>query len=242
MTYHWLLYVNLQVLFPYSAVVVSNDGSYFALLDKSCSFKIYRGDASDYIIYLTYILNRDMPYRHRASNEDHVELPAVLQVFETPAQSAAINGQCFAGLDDVGVFHVFRGHPSNPNSYPLWSSMDYHYATRDDYIQHAFHKDFLAIIVDGALVIYSQPRRRGAVDADGPTCEWSSAETCSDLLSTARHLSLELNYQLYKRSRPLRESLVRATSTLSHMVRQLFYGIDRFMEVCMRLLQILTTY
>ena len=240
MYYHSL--TAQQVLFPLSAVMVSSDGSYFALLDRSCSFKIYRGDADAYISYLTYVLDRDVPYRHRGEDLDE---PAVLVVFQTPAVPGI--GRCFAGLDDLGVFHVFSGHPSDPDScYPLWSSIDIHH--HNDFMHRAFHKEFVAILSDGALVVYSKSRlhahshRQDQGVEPVVQCEWSSAGSCSsDLLSTARHLGQEISYQFYTRSRPLRDSLVHTTVSLSQMLRRFFSVMESLVtEACLRLLQILT--
>lgn len=236
------------MLFPLSAVMVSSDGSYFALLDKSCSFKIYRGDADDYISYLTYVLDRDVPFRHHGEDLDE---PAVLVVFQTPAVPGM--GRCFAGLDDLGVFHVLSGHPSDPDScYPLWSSIDIHhhsyYSRYDDFVHRAFHKEFVAMLSDGALVVYSKSRlnahsyRQDQGVEPVVQCEWSSAGSCSsDLFSTARHLGQEVSYQFYSRSRPLRDSLVHTTVSLSQMLRRLFSLMESLVtQACLRLLQILT--
>jgi len=224
--------------------MVSTDGSYFALLDSSCSFKVYRGDAGDYISYLTYVLNRDTPFRHRAPNEEDHVVPTVLLVFETPSHPSAVRGQCFASLDNLGVFHVLYGHPNNPDSYPIWSSIDNSYYSKsdNDFMFRAFHKTFISTLSDGALVVYSQSRRRSVVDhgEGGAVCEWSSAGSCSNLLSTVRHFGLEVQYRLYSRSRHLRDSLTKTTSTLSQLIRQLFSRIEGFIQVCLRFLHIST--
>lgn len=240
-------------MFPLSSLMVSSDGSYFALLDRSCSFKIYRGDADDYISYLTYVLNRDGPYRHHTADEEDRDEPVVMVVFDTqPTGMMMMGGRCFAGLDDLGVFHVFSGHPSDPDSYPLWSSIDSHssYYSRDDFLHRASHKEFVAMLSDGALVVYSESRlsphthshsQGGPAAAVVVQCEWSTAGSCSELLSTARHVGLEISYQFYTRSRPLRDSLAHATSSLSQMLRRLFSHIESVIaQVYLRLLQILT--
>jgi curved DNA-binding protein CbpA len=97
------------VIFPYSPIMTSMDRSHFAFLDLHCSFGVYKGDPD---MLLGYLLTSDQP--------DLTKLPVELK-FRTRGEPSS-RGNCFAGLDDNGMFWVLQGHPDDIHTAPIWSS------------------------------------------------------------------------------------------------------------------------
>jgi hypothetical protein len=101
----------MQVIFPYTPIIVSEDQSHFCFLDMHCSFGVYKGDLNELIRHL--LVGNEPP--------DLTIMPLELK-FRTEGEPT-LNGQCFAGLDESGVLRVYRGHPDYPGSlHPIWSS------------------------------------------------------------------------------------------------------------------------
>jgi hypothetical protein len=84
-----------QVIFPYIPIMSSSDGSHFALLDVHCSLGVYKGDVR---LLVSTLMMGGIP--------DISALP-IEAVYRTEGNSA-LQGHCFAGLDDSGVLRVYQ--------------------------------------------------------------------------------------------------------------------------------------
>jgi hypothetical protein len=84
-----------EVMFPYTPLMISSDGSHFAMLDIHCSFTVYKGDVR--VVMDSFMMG---------APPDMTTLPVEV-VFRSEGDSS-LQGQCFAGLDDRGVFGVYR--------------------------------------------------------------------------------------------------------------------------------------
>lgn len=146
----------MQVIYPYTPILVSQDRSHFALLDMHCSLGVYRGDVD---ILIRYLLIADRP-------PDLTMMPLELK-FRTEGDSS-LNGQCFAGLDDTGVFRVYRGHPDySEHSQPLWSSGP----PREDISNYNsyFHRFYVELLSSGELAV-----RMLEYGSSESQCVWST--------------------------------------------------------------------
>jgi DnaJ domain len=146
----------MQVIYPYTPILVSLDRSHFALLDMHCSLGVYRGDID---ILIRYLLIADRP-------PDLTMMPLELK-FRTEGDSS-LNGQCFAGLDDSGVLRVYRGHPDySEHSQPLWSSGP----PREDISNYNsyFHRFYVELLSSGELAV-----RMLEYGSSESQCVWST--------------------------------------------------------------------
>lgn len=142
-----------SVIFPYNPILVSVDRSSFALLDIHCSFGVYKGNPDELISYL-----------YTSDTPDLSHLAVELQ-FRTEGESS-LKGRCFAGLDDDGIFAVYRGHPEGMVVDSIWSTKPPEYVSRHN---PYFHRYYLELSSSGELAV----RRliAGSTDAE---CVWST--------------------------------------------------------------------
>lgn len=142
-----------EVIFPYVPIMTSEDRSHFSMLDMHCSLGVYRGNVDDVVKHLIKGLTPDMTTL------------AVELKFRTEGESS-LKGNCFAGLDDIGVLRVFKGHPDAQYS-PIWTSnsnIDDEYETYSN-----FQRYYLELSNTGELAVLSLIA--GSAEAD---CIWST--------------------------------------------------------------------
>ena len=154
----------MQVILPYTPILVSQDRTHFALLDIHCSLGVYRGDVD---ILIRNLLVADRP-------PDLTMMPLELK-FRTEGDST-LNGQCFAGLDNVGVLRVFRGHPDySEHSIPLWSSepIDENLRDYDSY----FRRFYVELSGTGELAV-----RMLYTGSSESHCVWSTT-SCNEYVA-----------------------------------------------------------
>jgi len=156
-----------QIIFPYSPILRSLDGLYFAFLDVHCSFGVYKGDPDDLVRHL--LLSDDAP--------DLTNLAVELRFRTDPAPS--LNGRCFAGLDAYGIFRVYRGHPDFGDFYPLWSSSGPP-SDGTTYFNPYFQQFYLELGYGGELAI--RVVHAGSSESE---CVWSTT-SCNAVLRSVK--------------------------------------------------------
>lgn len=127
-----------QIIFPYQPIMVSEDNSYFALLDIHCSFGVYKGDID---ILIRHLLVAD-------EAPDLTMMPLELK-FRTEGDPS-LKGECFAGLDEEGTLKVYAGSPDYPErSRPIWSSNP---PTKEIYRSY-FTRFYVELSMSGELAV-----------------------------------------------------------------------------------------
>ena len=144
-----------EVIFPYVPIMTSEDRSHFAMLDVHCSLGIYRGNVDDVVRHLI-----------RGLTPDLTSLAVELK-FRTEGEPS-LKGNCFGGLDDIGILRIFKGHPDTQYS-PIWTS--HNNAEHDnDYDSYSnFQRYYLELSNTGELAVLSLIA--GAAEAE---CIWST--------------------------------------------------------------------
>jgi DnaJ domain len=159
----------MQVILPYTPIMVSQDRTHFALLDIHCSLGVYRGDVD---VLIRNLLVADRP-------PDLTMMPLELK-FRTEGDST-LNGQCFAGLDNVGVLRVFRGHPDySEHSIPLWSSepLDENLSDYNSY----FRRFYVELSSSGELAV-----RMLFTGSSESHCVWSTT-SCNEYVALLKDM------------------------------------------------------
>ena len=166
-----------QVIFPYSPIIVSQDRQHFALLDIHCSLGVYKGDADVVIKHLIFF----------QSPPDLTMMPVELK-FRTEGEPS-LNGKCFAGLDEVGVLRVYRGHPEYPdNSEPLWSS-DPPTDDSSEYNSY-FQRFYLELSNTGELAV-----RMFVAGSSDSQCVWSTT-SCNVYMALLKEMRGQVSQTL----------------------------------------------
>ena len=175
-----------QVIFPYTPILVSPDRQHFALLDMHCSLGVYKGDVD---VLIQYLLFAQQP-------PDLTMMPVELK-FRTEGEQS-LNGRCFAGLDEVGVLRVYRGHPEYPESIsPLWSSNP----PADDESDYSsyFQRFFLELSSSGELAV-----RMFVPGSSEPQCVWSTT-SCNVYMALLKDMRGQVSKILLELSDVLKE-------------------------------------
>lgn len=179
----------MQIILPYSLLLVSEDSTHFALLDMHCSLGVYRGDVD---VFIRHLLVADRP-------PDLTMLPLELK-FRTEGDST-LHGQCFAGLDDAGVVHVYRGHPDYYDRFhPLWSS-EAPLEKDGEYNTH-LRRFFLELTDSGELAV-----RMHAAGTGETECVWSTT-SCNAYVALLKDMAGQVSRILTECGAELKETIV----------------------------------
>ena len=129
-----------QVMLPYSPLLTTADMKYFAVLDANCALGVYSGDVRTLVAHL-----------HVVDTPDLTNLPVEL-VFRTEGDRS-LKGQCFAGLDDSGMFRIYSGHPTTSESANriIWTSKNEN--TDNSFMFLSFRQYYLELSDTGDLSI-----------------------------------------------------------------------------------------
>ena len=183
-----------HVLFPWT-VMVSHDGSHFAVLDQDCSLGVYKGDVD--------VLMRTLLYA------DHANFDAE-NLFYTPRDSA-LDGHCFAGVDDAGVFRIFAGHPDFEYT-PIWESDS---SSTDDLSSH-YTRHYVEITNDGELAVL-----RISPGESEASCVWSTT-SCNHYVA----LLVDLSRDTLRFTRAAIRGIARLLHIIVKEVRQVVNSDD----------------
>ena len=178
-----------QVIFPYSPIIVSQDRQHFALLDIHCSLGVYKGDADVVIKHLIFF----------QSPPDLTMMPVELK-FRTEGEPS-LNGRCFAGLDEVGILRVYRGHPEYPdNSEPLWSS-DPPVDDSSEYNSY-FQRFYLELSNTGELAV-----RMFVAGSSDSQCVWSTT-SCNVYMALLKEMRGQVSQSFVEIFRETKEIII----------------------------------
>ena len=174
----WLLQPKLtgpilpegEVMLPYSPIMTSSDGEYFALLDFECSLQIWQGDPQHAI-------------HHVYSSDEVPDFYTFARLLYHTKPHNELEGKCFVGLDDRGILSIYQGFPDQYNPEALWASETDSDAVDDE--ARMFRRYFLEL-TDGSLSI--QALRPG--DPDGE-CIWSTT-SCDEYIALVKNVGQEL--------------------------------------------------
>ena len=144
-----------EVIFPYVPIMTSEDRSHFAMLDVHCSLGVYRGNVDDVVRHLI-----------RGLTPDLTSLAVELK-FRTEGEPS-LKGNCFGGLDDVGILRVFKGHPDTRYS-PIWTSNNNPENNNENESYSNFQRYYLELTNTGELAVLSLIA--GSAEAE---CIWST--------------------------------------------------------------------
>ena len=166
------------MIFPYDPLIASQDRSHFGVLDVFCAFNVYKGNPDDALRHILI-----------GNNADFSNVGAQ-RVYQTEA-FPGLQGQCFAALDDVGMFHIFRGHPAYGKYQPVWSSN--RDSNSDLYYSPYMSHHVLEVTDGGDAVVWSIVPSAGGFDPYGPglgrpkrQCMWSSS-SCDQRIASTIH-------------------------------------------------------
>lgn len=179
----------MQIILPYSLLLVSEDRTHFALLDMHCSLGVYRGDAD---VFIRHLLVADRP-------PDLTMLPLEMR-YRTDGDST-LQGQCFAGLDDAGVLHVYKGHPDYYDRlHPLWSSgapVD-----ADGEYNRYLRRFFLELTDSGELAVRMQAAGTGETE-----CVWSTT-SCNAYVALLKDMAGQVSRIFTECSAEIKEIII----------------------------------
>eukprot|EP01041_Mallomonas_annulata_P002227 gene2227-4326_t len=149
-----------DIIFPYYPIMISPERTFFALLDKTCAFKVYEG-SYDELLQFAYTQSIELL-------DENFSL-----LYKTPERSS-LNGKCFAGVDEIGLLHIYRGHPSQRSAKEIWISSLKN--TNTDPMDSYYRRYFLTLSNIGELAvnyITSQSFDR--------ICVWSTSSCSAEL-------------------------------------------------------------
>ena len=158
------------VMFPYSPIMTTADRSHFAFLDMHCSFGVYRGDPD---VFMSHLMAQESP---------DMSTLAVETIFRTIGEQS-LQGQCFAGLDDSGIFWVYQGHPDAFNTKPLWHS---EFSKERSKYSSSFRRFYLELLPSGEFAV----RSLVAGNAYGE-CIWSTT-SCNFFFAVLKEVGGEV--------------------------------------------------
>lgn len=202
----------MQILFPYDPIMTTSDRTTFATLDESCSFVIYQGDLD---LYIRRVLMQE-------STQPVGEAFDFDIVYKTE-QFPSLRGNCFAGLDESGVFHIFSGHPGMTLSQSMWST-----SSNTEYYNAFFERYSMVLSNDGVLTIYQTSRQRHPAVLD--KCVWSStSSSCNAYVSAVRQITTKTQAILKRHfSWPkLRETFARQQQNVQQSI------VYKAVQICM---------
>ena len=141
-------YPSGSVILPYNPIIVSSEGTHFALLDVNCTLAVYKGNPDELMSYLL-----------RADSLDLRSVPYFEELYRSENKadslsSSALQGNCFTGLDDSGVIRIFAGHPDDMLSREVWASSS-EYDEEQDAFRSLYVRFFLELSNSGELFILS---------------------------------------------------------------------------------------
>jgi hypothetical protein len=163
-----------DVLFPYSPILSSVDGSHFAMVDADCSFVVYRGDAQMFLADLY----------HSGGDLRQLSWHLYQQLYRSKG-APGLEGACFAGLDRGGVLKVFAGHPERYDHFnPVWTTGfldgDDDYGGMGDQLGARMTSYFLELSSVGDATI-----RAVTVGNPESACVWSTT-SCDEFVSIVK--------------------------------------------------------
>ena len=133
-------------------------------MDEACSIIIYQGDLETFTRN-TLLYGSGLGINNSAFSEFD-------ELYRSP-QFPMLGGNCFAGLDDAGVLHIFRGQPVGIY-HSMWST-----SKHNAHGLFGFERYQLQLLREGELRIHE-------VQAAENVCVWSSASaSCNDYISSA---------------------------------------------------------
>lgn len=165
-------------MFPYDEILASLDGSAFALLDKSCSLVVYRGDVGAFARGVSRV-------QAQYADPAGVENSPFRELFRSES-FAFLQGKCAGVLDYNGVFHICMRDQYGDMGDSVWSTRA---SGWDAAVPPADGVDFiLELSGDGELAIrkLTQPTPWEPVRVD---CVWSTL-SCSPHVAAARRLGM----------------------------------------------------
>ena len=165
-----------EVIFPYSPMMTSTNGEYYAVLDFECSMKIYQGDP-EYALHTIY------------ASEDVPDFSPFSRLLYYTEPQPDLNGKCFAGLDDRGILSIFHGFPDQYNVLPVWSNEQNMDASWDSDMR-MFRRYFIELQNDGSLTI--QALSPGDPDSE---CIWSTT-SCDEYISLVKGIGKDVLHGL----------------------------------------------
>jgi hypothetical protein len=222
---------------------VTLDHSYAAMIDSQCSLVVYSGNVDAFIKYVFEYednyngnINSDSSsYRGGIAftTKELVDLFNIEVLFRSES-FASLQGNCFAGLDEVGVFRIFRGHPGYSTFSTIWASQPLQTSWENTFVDSIYPSTYKLVLQgNGELVIlkFTTPGLRndhyhgsGGSSSNGGSgsgsegdtgvkveCKWSSASSRCGAVESAVHRARMHTAHLFWRS----------VSQLQHM-RSLF--------------------
>lgn len=152
-------------MLPY-AIMVSEDRTHFAFLDFHCSFGVFKGDV-DPLLH-EFLL-------HPERTPDLTSMPIEVK-FRT--QGFPSHGEnCFAALDEVGIFSIFSGLPHTRHR-AIWSSQQ---LSDVDYFAR-FKRFYLELSNFGEFAV-----RMVSTQTGEPECVWSTT-SCNAIKAVLRDI------------------------------------------------------
>ena len=208
-----------EIITPYSPILVSAGHSHYALLDATCSYKVFSytsGNIGDFVQLLA---------EHPISLH---EAQGVKQTYKTP-EFPSLDGNCFAGLDESGAFSVFEGHPHFEYR-TIWTTKERNEGEEIDYHKSLEKRYFLHVTDDGELAVMSLPgtggrmrRQRGEDrEDDRPACTWSSRGCPDDYKGSSK---------INKKVRKAARVTIKFVSTAVRLIRSLPRYVDAGLDV-----------
>ena len=206
-----------ETIFPYNPIMIADDRSHFFLLDITCSLVVYRGDIEDFLYSLPQD-PRQLPY---------TDLSAFDVIFRS-GEHGDLRGNCFAGVDRMGVLQIFSGHPSMTRISPVWKANPPP-EDADSFFSSFHRRFFLELSNEGDISV-----RMLAAGSSEEKCVWSSS-SCNQIIAKLKHLRLgfaEIGRQLAVIFEPVLQFLRRLHSSMKDfLVKYDFIGrIDRAMD------------
>ena len=187
-------YPSGAVLLPYNPIMVSAEGTHFALLDVNCTLAVYRGNPDQ---LMSYLLRADsLELDNVASFENLYKSDNK----DDPTSSSSLHGQCFTGLDDSGVIRIFAGHPDDIHSREVWAS------SLDDQemnsLQSFYKRYYLELSDTGELFVLSLTA--GSSEAE---CVWATT-SCNVYIAIMKDVQNDVGKKLIQGFR-LMKSIIR---------------------------------
>ena len=178
-------------MFPYDEIMTSSTGSYFALLDGSCSLVVYHGDVHEFASNVQYIHNVYTDPLTQSSPQQR----QYKEIYRSE-QFHYLQGRCAAVLDYFGVFHICMRDSFGEVGESLWSTASTT-SSSDLTADVPYNSDYnLQLCNDGTLEIVSiyQPSPWEHVQY---VCIWSTV-SCNRYIASTKRILTTLQSSLKK--------------------------------------------
>lgn len=175
------------------------------VLDYDCRIGVFKGDVHDFVQHLQYLRDSELD-------------STVFELLFQTRGDESLRGNCFAGLDNSGVLHVFDGHPDFEYS-SLWNS-ELAEGEEGQFYANSFARYYLELTSNGELAVLKL--KTGEPE---PHCVWSTMG-CNKYVALFNEARIEAG-RMFKGLARIMAQVAKETKSLVEDI----FGDERLREI-----------